>query len=84
MESSLDLHEEVAERFLLLHDAAEAALIDTQALKPSVGRGYKVFSLVSAGYLVLNLLSRRVPGPAHWVGLAQHVQLFHRIASLFS
>ena len=84
MESLVDPHEEIAEAHLLLQDAAESAVLDVQAIKPAVGQGYKVFSFVTAGYLVLNLLSRRVPGPAHWVGLDQHVQLFHHLASLLS
>ena len=80
--SSADTDDEIEEAFLLLQDAAEAAVVDTQALKPTVGQGYKVFSFVTLGYLFLNVLSRRVLGPGHWVGLAPHVQLFHRIASL--
>ena len=83
MEFAPELDDEVAEAYLLLQDAAESAVLDTQASKPAIWQGYKVFSFLSLGYLCLNLLSRRVPGPAHWVGLAEHVQLFHRIASLF-
>ena len=83
MESDTYSDEEIAEAYLLLQDAAESAILDTQSRKHSPSQGYKVFSFATLGYLFLNLLSRRVPGPAHWVGLDQHVQLFHRLASLF-
>lgn len=83
MESPIDPHEEVEEHYLLLQDAAESAILDTRTMKPTTGQGYKLFSLISLAYLSLSLLSRRVPGPGHWVGLDQHVQLFHRIASMF-
>jgi len=82
MEFLVDPEQEIADAYLLAQDAAEAAVLDTQSLQKPVGQGYRIFSLVALGYLALNLLSRRVPGPAHWVGLDQHVQLFHRIASL--
>ena len=82
MDYLVDPQDELADAYLLAQDAAEAAVLDAQALKPTAGEGYRIFSLVALGYLALNLLSRRVPGPAHWVGLDQHVQLFHRIASL--
>lgn len=82
MELPVDPHEEVEDAYLLLQDAAESAILDTRTMKPA-GQGYKLFSLASLGYLSLSLLSRRVPGPGHWVGLDQHVQLFHRIASMF-
>ena len=83
MQSFADSPEEIEEAYLLLQDATESAVLDTQAMRPAVGRFYKVFSFVTLGYLLLDLLSRRVPGPGHWVGLDQHVELFHRIASLF-
>ena len=86
MEPVISSPEEFEEAYLLLQDAAESAVLDAQTMKmkPAVDGRYKIFSFVALGYLMLNLVSRRVPGPAHWVGLAQHVQLFHRIASLFS
>ncbi|HEY2354143.1 MAG TPA: hypothetical protein VGH79_04505 [Gaiellaceae bacterium] len=82
MESFSDSPEEIFEAYLLLQDAAESAALDAQAVKPTTDRFYKLFSFVAIGYLLLDLLSRRIPGPAHWAGLDEHVQLFHRIASL--
>jgi hypothetical protein len=49
----------------------------------SSARIYKAFSLTAAAYLVVNTLSVRTPGPAHWLHLAEHVHLIRHIASLF-
>ena len=83
MEPDIDLQEEIAEGYLLLQDSAESVALDAPAMKQTVGQGYKIFSFTVLGYLLLNLLSRRTPGPAHWLALDQHTQLFHRISSLF-
>jgi hypothetical protein len=83
MESLAESPEEIEEAYLLLQDAAESAALDTRSVKPTVGQAYKIFTFATLGYLLLDLLSTYVPGPGQWVGLDQHVQLFHRIATLF-
>ena len=67
----------------LHRDTLEAAVLDQRSSRHNRERIYRAFSAVSVTYLLLDLLSRRVPGPAHWIGLDEHVQLFHRIGSLF-
>lgn len=75
--------DEIEDAYLLLQDSVEALALDTRPAQSTASQGYKVFSFVALGYLLVNLLSRRTPGPAHWLGFADHVQLFHRISSLF-
>jgi len=83
MESLAESPEEIEEAYLLLQDAAESAALDTRSVKSTAGQAYKIFTFATLGYLFLDLLSTRVPGPGTWVGLDEHVQLFHRIGSLF-
>lgn len=35
---------------------------------------------VTSGYLLLNLVSMKVPGPMHWFGIDTHVRLLQHLA----
>jgi hypothetical protein len=44
--------------------------------------GLRVYGAITTGYLFVNALSVRTPGPAHVLGLDSHVRLFSHLGRL--
>ena len=64
-------------------DSGVAAMLsrpETQTPPREQGRLMKLYTWTSGGYLLLDLLSAKVPGPMSFLGVDTHVRLFQHLA----